>query len=127
MPAQTLLGVTGSGKTFTIANVIKNINKPTLILSHNKTLAAQLYGEFKNFFPHNAVEYYVSYYDYYQPEAYIPSTDTYIEKDLAINEEIDKLRLAATSSLLPAGRMSSWYRPYRVSTVWEIRQISITT
>ena len=100
MPAQTLLGVTGSGKTFTIANVIKNINKPTLILSHNKTLAAQLYGEFKNFFPHNAVEYYVSYYDYYQPEAYIPSTDTYIEKDLAINEEIDKLRLAATSSLL---------------------------
>lgn len=80
VPAQTLLGVTGSGKTFTIANVIKNINKPTLILSHNKTLAAQLYGEFKNFFPHNAVEYYVSYYDYYQPEAYIPSTDTYIRK-----------------------------------------------
>ena len=100
LPAQTLLGVTGSGKTFTIANVIKNINKPTLILSHNKTLAAQLYGEFKNFFPNNAVEYYVSYYDYYQPEAYIPSTDTYIEKDLAINQEIDKLRLAATSALL---------------------------
>ena len=100
VPAQTLLGVTGSGKTFTIANVIQNINKPTLILSHNKTLAAQLYGEFKSFFPHNAVEYYVSYYDYYQPEAYIPSTDTYIEKDLAINEEIDKLRLAATSALL---------------------------
>ncbi len=100
LPAQTLLGVTGSGKTFTIANVIKNINKPTLILSHNKTLAAQLYGEFKNFFPNNAVEYYVSYYDYYQPEAYLPSTDTYIEKDLAINDEIDKLRLAATSSLL---------------------------
>jgi excinuclease ABC subunit B len=99
-PAQTLLGVTGSGKTFTIANVIKNINKPTLVLSHNKTLAAQLYGEFKNFFPNNAVEYYVSYYDYYQPEAYIPSTDTYIEKDLAINDEIDKLRLAATSALL---------------------------
>ena len=99
-PAQTLLGVTGSGKTFTIANVIKNINKPTLILSHNKTLAAQLYGEFKSFFPHNAVEYYVSYYDYYQPEAYLPSTDTYIEKDLAINDEIDKLRLAATSALL---------------------------
>ncbi|MBQ5380055.1 MAG: excinuclease ABC subunit UvrB, partial [Paraprevotella sp.] len=99
-PAQTLLGVTGSGKTFTIANVIKNINKPTLILSHNKTLAAQLYGEFKSFFPNNAVEYYVSYYDYYQPEAYIPSTDTYIEKDLAINDEIDKLRLAATSALL---------------------------
>ena len=98
--AQTLLGVTGSGKTFTIANVIKNINKPTLILSHNKTLAAQLYGEFKSFFPNNAVEYYVSYYDYYQPEAYLPSTDTYIEKDLAINDEIDKLRLAATSALL---------------------------
>ena len=100
LPAQTLLGVTGSGKTFTIANVIKNVNKPTLILSHNKTLAAQLYGEFKSFFPNNAVEYYVSYYDYYQPEAYLPSTDTYIEKDLAINDEIDKLRLAATSALL---------------------------
>ncbi len=100
MQAQTLLGVTGSGKTFTIANVIKNIKKPTLVLSHNKTLAAQLYGEFKSFFPNNAVEYYVSYYDYYQPEAYLPSTDTYIEKDLAINDEIDKLRLAATSSLL---------------------------
>ena len=100
VPAQTLLGVTGSGKTFTIANVIKNINKPTLILSHNKTLAAQLYGEFKSFFPNNAVEYYVSYYDYYQPEAYLPSSDTYIEKDLAINEEIDKLRLAATSALM---------------------------
>lgn len=100
VPAQTLLGVTGSGKTFTIANVIANINKPTLILSHNKTLAAQLYSEFKGFFPNNAVEYYVSYYDYYQPEAYLPNTDTYIEKDLAINDEIDKLRLAATSSLL---------------------------
>ena len=100
IPAQTLLGVTGSGKTFTIANVIKNIGKPTLVLSHNKTLAAQLYGEFKSFFPNNAVEYYVSYYDYYQPEAYLPSSDTYIEKDLAINDEIDKLRLAATSSLL---------------------------
>ena len=100
VPAQTLLGVTGSGKTFTIANVIKNINKPTLILSHNKTLAAQLYGEFNSFFPNKAVEYYVSYYDYYQPEAYLPSTDTYIEKDLAINDEIDKLRLAATSALL---------------------------
>lgn len=99
-PAQTLLGVTGSGKTFTIANVIANINKPTLILSHNKTLAAQLYSEFKGFFPNNAVEYYVSYYDYYQPEAYLPNSDTYIEKDLAINDEIDKLRLAATSSLL---------------------------
>lgn len=100
VPAQTLLGVTGSGKTFTIANVIANINKPTLILSHNKTLAAQLYSEFKGFFPNNAVEYYVSYYDYYQPEAYLPSSDTYIEKDLMINDEIDKLRLAATSSLL---------------------------
>ena len=100
VPAQTLLGVTGSGKPFTIANVIKNINKPTLILIHNKTLAAQLYGEFKSFFPNNAVEYYVSYYDYYQPEAYLPSSDTYIEKDLQINEEIDKLRLAATSALL---------------------------
>jgi excinuclease ABC subunit B len=100
LPAQTLLGVTGSGKTFTVANVIKNINKPTLILSHNKTLAAQLYGEFKSFFPNNAVEYYVSYYDYYQPEAYIPSSDTYIEKDLAINDEIDRLRLATTSALL---------------------------
>lgn len=100
IPGQTLLGVTGSGKTFTIANVIANINKPTLVLSHNKTLAAQLYSEFKSFFPNNAVEYYVSYYDYYQPEAYLPSSDTYIEKDLAINDEIDKLRLAATSSLL---------------------------
>ena len=90
--AQTLLGVTGSGKTFTIANVIKEINKPTLILSHNKTLAAQLYGEFKHFFPNNAVEYYVSYYDYYQPEAYLPSTDTYIEKDLAINAPLRKER-----------------------------------
>ncbi len=103
-PAQTLLGVTGSGKTFTIANVIANVGRPTLILSHNKTLAAQLYGEMKQFFPHNAVEYYVSYYDYYQPEAYIPSTDTYIEKDLAINDEIDKLRLAATSALLSGRR-----------------------
>lgn len=97
---QTLLGVTGSGKTFTIANVIEKINKPTLVLSHNKTLAAQLYSEFKHFFPNNAVEYFVSYYDYYQPEAYIPSTDTYIEKDLAINEDIDRLRLSATAALL---------------------------
>lgn len=102
--AQTLLGVTGSGKTFTVANVIANVGKPTLILSHNKTLAAQLYGEMKQFFPHNAVEYYVSYYDYYQPEAYIPNTDTYIEKDLAINDEIDKLRLSATSALLSGRR-----------------------
>ncbi len=98
--AQVLLGVTGSGKTFTVANVIANVNKPTLILSHNKTLAAQLYEEMKGFFPENAVEYYVSYYDYYQPEAYLPTSDTYIEKDLAINEEIDKLRLSAVSSLL---------------------------
>lgn len=99
-PHQTLLGVTGSGKTFTVANVIEQINRPTLILSHNKTLAAQLYGEFKQFFPENAVEYFVSYYDYYQPEAYLPVTDTYIEKDLQINEEIEKLRLSATSALL---------------------------
>lgn len=99
-PAQTLLGVTGSGKTFTMANVIERIQKPTLILSHNKTLAAQLYSEFKNFFPENSVQYFVSYYDYYQPEAYIPSVDKYIEKDLMINDEIDKLRLATTSALL---------------------------
>ena len=98
--AQVLLGVTGSGKTFTVANVIANVNRPTLILSHNKTLAAQLFEEMRGFFPQNAVEYYVSYYDYYQPEAYMPSTDTYIEKDLAINDEIDRLRLRAVSSLL---------------------------
>ena len=97
---QTLLGVTGSGKTFTIANVLKQVNRPTLVLSHNKTLAAQLYSEFTQFFPNNAVEYFVSYYDYYQPEAYIPSTGTYIEKDLSINEEIEKLRLNTTSALL---------------------------
>ena len=100
VPFQTLLGVTGSGKTFTMANVIANIGRPTLILSHNKTLAAQLYSEFKAFFPENAVEYFVSYYDYYQPEAYIPQSDTYIEKDLAINDEIDRLRLSATAALL---------------------------
>ena len=104
LPGQVLLGVTGSGKTFTIANVLANVNRPTLVLSHNKTLAAQLYGEFKSFFPNNCVEYYVSYYDYYQPEAYIPSTDTYIEKDLDINEEIDKLRLRALSALLSGRR-----------------------
>ena len=98
--AQTLLGVTGSGKTFTIANVIQQVQKPTLILSHNKTLAAQLYGEFKQFFPENAIEYFVSYYDYYQPEAFIPKTNTYIEKDLSINDEIEKLRLSTTTSLL---------------------------
>ncbi len=96
---QTLLGVTGSGKTFTMANVIAELNRPTLVLAHNKTLAAQLCAEFKEFFPENAVEYFVSYYDYYQPEAYIPTTDTYIEKDSAINDEIDKLRHSATSAL----------------------------
>ena len=96
---QTLLGVTGSGKTFTMANIIQALNKPTLIIAHNKTLAGQLYGEMKEFFPENAVEYFVSYYDYYQPEAYIPSSDTYIAKDSAVNEEIDKLRLSATASL----------------------------
>ena len=96
---QTLLGVTGSGKTFTMANVIAALNKPTLVIAHNKTLAGQLYGEFKEFFPENAVEYFVSYYDYYQPEAYVPSSDTYIAKDSAINDEIDKLRLSATASL----------------------------
>ena len=97
---QTLLGVTGSGKTMTVANVIKNYGRPTLVLSHNKTLAAQVYGELKGFFPHNAVEYFISYYDYYQPEAYVPTTDTYIEKDASINEDIDRLRLRATSSLM---------------------------
>jgi excinuclease ABC subunit B len=97
---QTLLGVTGSGKTFTMANVIAEVQRPALIISHNKTLAAQLYSEFKNFFPENAVEYFVSYYDYYQPEAYIPQTDTYIEKDSSINDEIERLRIAATSSLI---------------------------
>lgn len=101
---QTLLGVTGSGKTFTMANVIERVNRPTLILSHNKTLAAQLYAEFKSFFPKNAVHYFVSYYDYYQPEAYIPSSDKYIEKDLMINDEIDRLRLAATTALLSGRR-----------------------
>ena len=104
VPFQTLLGVTGSGKTFTIANVIEQLNRPVLVLSHNKTLAAQLYGEFRQFFPENAVEYFVSYYDYYQPEAYLPVTDTYIEKDLSVNDEIEKLRLSATSSLLSGRR-----------------------
>ena len=99
-----LQGVTGSGKTFTVANVIKNLSKPTLVLAHNKTLAAQLYSEFKQFFPENAVEYFVSYYDYYQPEAYMPVSGTYIEKDLSINEEIEKLRLSTTSSLLSGRR-----------------------
>src|SRR5271168_2505471 len=101
---QVLLGVTGSGKTFTIANVIQNVGKPTLILTHNKTLVSQLYGEFKQFFPDNSVEYFVSYYDYYQPEAYIVSSGTYIEKDLSINEEIEKLRLSTTASLLSGRR-----------------------
>ena len=101
---QTLLGVTGSGKTFTIANVISEVQKPTLVLAHNKTLAAQLYAEFKQFFPKNAVEYFVSYYDYYQPEAFIPVTGTYIEKDLSINEELEKMRLSTTSSLLSGRR-----------------------
>lgn len=101
---QTLLGVTGSGKTFTIANVVQEIQKPTLVLAHNKTLAAQLFMEFKEFFPDNAVEYFVSYYDYYQPEAFIPTTNTYIEKDLSINEEVEKLRLSATASLLSGRR-----------------------
>src|SRR5215510_6508046 len=96
---QCLLGVTGSGKTFTIANVIKNVNRPTLVISHNKTLAAQLYAEFKAFFPRNAVEYFVSYFDYYQPEAYIPRTDTYVEKDSSVNEEIERMRLSTMSSL----------------------------
>ena len=100
----TLLGVTGSGKTFTMANVIERLQRPTLILSHNKTLAAQLYGEFKSFFPDNAVEYFVSYYDYYQPEAYLPNSDTYIEKDLSINDQIEKLRLSAASALLSGRR-----------------------
>src|SRR4249919_1324526 len=101
---QTLLGVTGSGKTFTIANVIEQVQRPTLVLTHNKTLVAQLYGEFRQFFPENAVEYFVSYYDYYQPEAYMPVSDVYIEKDLSINDELDKLRLRATSSLLSGRR-----------------------
>ncbi len=106
---QTLLGVTGSGKTFTMANVIQNVQRPTLVLTHNKTLVAQLYGEFRQFFPDNAVGYFVSYYDYYQPEAYLPVTDTYIEKDLNINEELDKLRLQATRNCLPAGATLLWW------------------
>ncbi|MDR2816973.1 MAG: excinuclease ABC subunit UvrB, partial [Proteiniphilum sp.] len=129
VPYQTLLGVTGSGKTFTVANVIAQLNKPVLVLSHNKTLAAQLYGEFKSFFPNNAVEYYVSYYDYYQPEAYIPTTDTYIEKDLSINGDIEKLRLATTASLL-SGRndvivVSSVSCLYGVGNPEDFRKITI--
>ena len=105
----TLLGVTGSGKTFTIANAIERINRPTLVISHNKTLAAQLYNEFKNFFPENAVEYFVSYYDYYQPEAYLPTTDTYIEKDLSINDEIEKMRLRTVATLLSGITKDKFY------------------
>lgn len=100
LASQTLLGVTGSGKTFTIANVIQQVQRPTIVMAHNKTLAAQLYGEFKEFFPHNAVEYFVSYYDYYQPEAYVVASDTFIEKDASINEHIEQMRLAATKALL---------------------------
>ena len=120
LAAQTLLGVTGSGKTFTIANVIEQIGKPTLVLSHNKTLAAQLYQEFKAFFPDKAVEYYVSYYDYYQPEAYIASTDTYIEKDLAINAEIDRCVWLLLLRCCQAEVMSLWFLLFLVSMVWEI-------
>jgi excinuclease ABC subunit B len=109
---QTLLGVTGSGKTFTAANIVRHLDRPTLVISHNKTLAAQLYSEFKQFFPDNAVEYFVSYFDYYQPEAYIPRTDTYIEKDSSINEEIERLRLSATSSSWRAcPAFTAWARP----------------
>ena len=108
---QTLLGVTGSGKTFTVANVIEKYKRPTLVISHNKTLAAQLYGELKAFFPQNAVEFFISYYDYYQPEAYLPTTDTYIEKDTSMNEDIDRLRLRATASLLER-EMSSSLPPF---------------
>src|SRR5690606_25206500 len=100
LAAQTLLGVTGSGKTFTIANVIAQLQRPTIVLAHNKTLAAQLYGEFRDFFPDNAVEYFVSYYDYYQPEAYVPSSDTFIEKDASINQHIEQMRLSATKALM---------------------------
>lgn len=121
--AQVLLGVTGSGKTFTMANVIANIGRPTLILSHNKTLAAQLYEEMKGFFPDNAVEYYVSYYDYYQPEAYLPSSDTYIEKDLAINEDIDKLRLSAVSALLSGRKDVIVVSSVSCITVWAVLRL----
>ena len=114
---QTLLGATGTGKTFTISNVIQEVNKPTLVIAHNKTLAGQLYSEFKEFFPNNAVEYFVSYYDYYQPEAYVPQTDTFIEKDASINDEIDKLRHSATSPLYLNVMMSSSLRVFRVFMV----------
>jgi hypothetical protein len=114
--AQVLLGVTGSGKTFTMANVIQATQRPALILAPNKTLAAQLYGEFRSFFPDNAVEYFVSYYDYYQPEAYVPRTDTYIEKESSINEQIDRMRHSATRALLERDDVSWWSRPCRAST-----------
>ena len=120
---QTLLGVTGSGKTFTMANVIERLQRPALVISHNKTLAAQLYSEFKAFFPENAVEYFVSYYDYYQPEAYVPSTDTFIEKDSSINEEIERLRLAATGSLISRNDASS-LPAYLAFTDWAHRMTS---
>ena len=118
-----LQGVTGSGKTFTVANVVKELQRPTLVLAHNKTLAAQLYSEFKQFFPNNAVEYFVSYYDYYQPEAYIPVTGTYIEKDLSINEEIEKLRLSTTSSSSQDDAMSWWSPRCSVYTDWKPRRV----
>ena len=118
-PFQTLLGVTGSGKTFTIANVIQEVQRPTLVLTHNKTLVAQLYGEFKQFFPDNAVEYFVSYYDYYQPEAYMPVSDVYIEKDLSINEELEKLRLRLPQVYLSGRRDIIVVAPFHVFMVWE--------
>jgi excinuclease UvrABC helicase subunit UvrB len=120
---QTLLGVTGSGKTFTVANVVRELDRPTLVMSHNKTLAAQLYSEFKQFFPRNAVEYFVSYFDYYQPEAYIPRTDTYIEKDSSINEEIERLRLSASARCYPGATPSS-SPACPASTAWRRRKIS---
>ena len=123
---ETLLGVTGSGKTFTMANVIAQLNKPTLILAHNKTLAAQLYSEFKAFFPHNAVEYFVSYYDYYQPEAYVPSTDTYIEKDSSINDAIDKLRHSATAALIERKDVIVVSSVSCVSVIWSSKSTSET-
>ena len=119
MSHQTLLGVTGSGKTFSIANVIAHVQRPTLVLAPNKTLAAQLYGEFKAFFPNNAVEYFVSYYDYYQPEAYVPSSDTFIEKDASINDHIEQMRLSATRRCW-SGRMRSSSPRSRASTAWAI-------
>ena len=118
--AQILKGATGTGKTYTMSQVIQRVNKPTLVIAHNKTLAGQLYGEFKEFFPDNAVEYFVSYYDFYQPEAYVPSSDTYIEKDSSVNDEIDKLRHSATSASLSVMMLSLWL-PFLVFTVW-VRQ-----